>query len=234
MPPGSLHCCKRLSRQNADSGRRGVHGRAAVLACSSPKTSTGKILPHRRPQSRLQMGHVARPGHMTHLEERAAHTHPETLLSSHFICVGVPAPTGPSLRCHAGWGGRDVHAGGAEGGPDHSACILGSQWKPPPRTLERRAGRGVPPWACGPRPLRSAGLTAPLGENRQHVRHDQRHPVRVRLSSGSEAPCAPNSGGAVCPVQVLRAEGRFVPGSARPPPLGPLHSPEPGSRESRL
>ena len=54
------------------------------------------------------------------------------------------------------------------------------------------AGR-VPPWGCGPRPLQSASLTAPLGKNRQHVRHDQHHPVRVRLSSLAQRRLVPQT-----------------------------------------
>lgn len=177
----------------------GVHGRAAVLACSSPKTSTGKILPHRRPQSRLQTGQVARPGHMTHLEERAAHSHPETLLNSHFICVGVPAPAGAISVMPRGLGRDGMSTLKALRGAPATVPASGApSGSPPHRPLERRAREGgVPPWGCGPRPLLSASLMAPLGKNRQHVRGQAEFDTANVTLFKSVSPLWPTGG--LCP-----------------------------------
>ena len=159
----------------------GVHG----LPCSSPKSKHWENPPAQRPAKPGYRRAVAH-GQVTWLREekgQPAVTRRCTLRNSHFICAGVPAPTGAvsAMPRRLGgdamstlpvvWGPRPQrpHLGLPVEAPHPTPCT----WHVPQRQClppgeARRGGRG-PTVGVRLRPLLSASLTSPLGKNRQHV-----------------------------------------------------------------
>lgn len=152
MPPGSLHCCKRLSRQNADCGRRGSarprRGPGLLLA----KNKHWENSPAQTPTKPAADGPGRTARSHDSLRRKGGPQSPGDTVEFPFHLSGCARTLWGHL-CDATWvgQGRDVHAGGAEGGPSHSARIWGSQWKPPapPPGETRPGGRGP---AMGVRP----------------------------------------------------------------------------------
>lgn len=240
MPPGSLHCCKRLSRQNADCGRRGSarprRGPGLLLA----KNKHWENSPAQTPTKPAADGPGRTARSHDSLRRKGGPQSPGDTVEFPFHLRGC-ARTRWGHLCDATWvgQGRDVHAGGAEGGPSHSGSFpveapRTAPWRDAPGREGSRHGGAAPGPSCLPASWLRLGRTGSMSEARLNLTRPKSPCSSPSLLSGPQAAYAPNSGGAVCPVQVLRAEGRLVPGSARPPPLGPLHSPELGSRGSRL
>lgn len=209
----------------------GVHG----LPCSSPKSKHWENPPAQRPAKPGCRRAVAH-GQVTWLREekgQPAVTRRCTLWNSHFICAGVPAPTGAVSAMPRRLGGDAMSTLPVVWGPRPQRPHLGlpvetphptpCTWQVPSACVspqERRAGEGgVPPWGCGcgpsclPASRLHWGRIGSMSEGRLISTRPTSCPS---LPSRSEAACAPNLGGAVCPVGVLQAEEQFVPGSACP------------------
>lgn len=87
-----------------------------------------------------EIGDVTQRDHVTHLKKRPTRIHPKTLLNSHFICMGAPAPRHLRLVAVPGLPHGLVRPGHTHwmrcGGRDHISQLLRSHTEPSRSTLQ--------------------------------------------------------------------------------------------------